>query len=116
MVHDGEESDTTLLPIYGYASYDDLKYKNYTRFALTESNLFYSPQSKGIKWRSLKEEERADATFPGYITGFANITNEEQMNGKQGYMTRIRYTDCAGLWQKCPYSWLRMSSGRTPSR
>lgn len=104
MVHDGEESDTTLMPVYGYLDYDDPKYKNYTRFALTEQNLFYSSESKGIKWFDFKGKVHAGATFPGYITGFASITNEEEMNGKQGYMTVIRQlTDMDGSIWWWPY-------------
>jgi len=104
MVHDGEESDTTLMPVYGYTEYDDPKYKNYTRFALTEHNLFYSSESKGIKWPDFEGRVATDATFPGYITGFASITNEEEMNGKQGYMTIIRQlTDMDGSIWWWPY-------------
>lgn len=104
MVHDGEESDTTLMPVYGYIDYDDPKYKNYTKFALTKHNLFYSSESKGIKWFDFDGKVTTDATFPGYITGFASITNEEEMNGKYGYMTRIRQlTDMDGSIWWWPY-------------
>ncbi len=99
MVHDGEESDTTLMPVYGYTEYDNPKYKNYTRFALTEHNLLYSAESRGIKW-----PDDADATFPGYVTGFASVTDEKEMNGKQGYMTLIRQlTDVDGSIWWWPY-------------
>lgn len=104
MVHDGEESDTTLMPVYGYLDYDDPKYKNYTRFALTEHNLSYSSESRGIKWPDFEGEVATDATFPGYITGFASITSEEEMNGKQGYFTLIRQlTDMDGSIWWWPY-------------
>jgi len=99
MVHDGEESDTTLMPVYGYVEYDDPKYKNYTKFALTEHNLLYSAESRGIRW-----PDDADATFPGYITGFASVVNREEMNGEEGYMMLIRQlTDMDGSIWWWPY-------------
>jgi hypothetical protein len=99
MVQDGEESDTTLMPIYGFLEYDDPCYKNYTRFAVSESNLFYIPETKGILW-----EDYTDATFPGYITGFTNVIDKETMNGEKGYMTEIRrLTDVDGSIWWWPY-------------
>lgn len=85
MIHDGEETDTTLMPMYGFLEYDDPSYKNYTRFAASEYNKFYKTETRGILW-----EDYTDATFPSYITSFANATNYETMNGKDGYMTEIR--------------------------
>ena len=72
LVHDGEETDTTLAPFYGLMSYDDPVYKNYTRFAMSEHNRFYRSVSKGILW-----ENCTDSTFPAYVTGAANVVDEE---------------------------------------
>jgi len=72
LVHDGEETDTTLASYYGFLDYDEKVYKNYTKFALSEYNRFYRPVSKGILW-----EECTDSTFPGYVTGAANIVDKE---------------------------------------
>jgi hypothetical protein len=114
MIHDGEESDVTLMPVYGYTSFDDQKYKNFSRFALTEYNKYFVPETGGVRWdnfQSIMEAKSkckfnqkkfdwekyfnnnpyiSSATFPAFITGFASITNEEEMNGKNGYMTRIK--------------------------
>ncbi len=95
MMHDGEESDTTLMPLYGYLEPDDPAYKNYNRFAMSEHNPTYNPESKGIQWGRL-----SSATFPGYMTGIANITDSDTMSGAYGYLTEIRkLTDIDGsLW------------------
>jgi hypothetical protein len=100
MVHDGEETDTTLMPLYGFLEYDDSCYKNYTHFAVSKYNGFYIPETKGILW-----EDYTEATFPGYITGFANVIDNETMNGENGHMTEIRrLTDIDGSIWWWPYS------------
>ncbi len=97
MGHDGEESDTTLMPLYGYLAYDNEVFKNYTQFAVSKYNHFYVPETKGLRWHT---NVSTDGTFPGYITGFANVINCKSMNGEDGYMTEIRrLTDNDGsLW------------------
>ena len=102
--HDGEESDTTLMPVYDFTDYDDSKYKNYTRFALTDHNCFYIPETRGIRWDGLDGTPLTDSTFPGFITGFASITNNNEMNGENGYTTVIRQlTDIDGSIWWWPY-------------
>lgn len=105
MIHDGEESDTTLMPMYGYLDYDNTTYKNLTRFASSEHNLFYIKETKGMFWYNTDGTFVSDATFPGYITGFANVCDYESMNGEHGYMTEIRrLTDVDGSVWWWPYS------------
>jgi len=109
LFHDGEESDTTLMPFYGFAPYDNKIYKNYTRFALSEYNIMYRPISKGIVWDAM-----TDSTFPGYITGFANVIDKETMNGENGYFAQIKkLTDIDGSiwWWPYPYDAKHPSEG-----
>lgn len=128
MVHDGEESDVTLMPVYGYTTFDDPRYKNFARFALTEHNKYYVPEIKGVRWDNFQEMMEAavrgkfkqkgfnwdeyfkthpyisSATFPAFITGLASITNENEMNGENGYMTTIKQlTDMDGSIWWWPY-------------
>lgn len=100
MGHEGEESDTTLMPLYGYLDYDNPVYKNYTQFAVSEHNAAYSPVTKGIKWGETLDPLPVPATFPGYITGFVNSVDAGTMAGENGYFTEIRkLTDVDGsLW------------------
>jgi hypothetical protein len=100
LVHDGEETDTTLSPFYGLLKYDDVIYKNYTHFAMTEHNKFYRPLSRGILW-----EKCTDSTFPGYVTGAANVVDKETYDGNPGYFAVIRtLTDLDGSIWWWPYS------------
>jgi hypothetical protein len=100
MMHDGEESDTTLMPLYGYLAYDDITYKNYMRFTMSPHNPTYNLESRGIQWGVL-----SSATFPGYLPGLANVADAETMSGASGYLTEIRkLTDVDGSLWWWPYA------------
>ena len=58
-MHDGEESDTTLLNYYGYEAGD--RTTHYGQFSSSDENPTYSCLSRGIKWGN-----QSGATFPGY--------------------------------------------------
>ena len=90
MMHDGEESDTTLIPFYGYKTYDDPVVRNYARFSASEENPTYGTECRGIKWG-----HESGATFPGYTTAFSGIVDEETMNGRFLVVVAIqmRYED-----------------------
>lgn len=95
MHHDGEESDTILMPLYGYTSYDEPTYGNYMRFSLSTANPTYNAESRGIQWG-----DHSACTFPGYMSGMGMITDAGSMSGEDGYFTQIRkLTDADGsLW------------------
>ncbi|MET3545675.1 hypothetical protein ABID47_002286 [Paenibacillus favisporus] len=93
--HDGEESDTILMPVYGYASYDDPVYRHFMQFSLSPYNPTYNPESKGIQWG-----DHAACTFPGYMSGLGMIKDFDSLSGPEGYFTEVRkLTDVDGsLW------------------
>lgn len=100
--HDGEETDTTLMPFYGYCAYDNAAHQNHARVAMTEHNCWYRANTRGIKdstWIS-EPTPTIDATYPGYMTGLAGVANAEEMSGPDGAMTIIRQrTDVEGsVW------------------
>jgi len=100
--HDGEETDTTLMPFYGYCHYDNQAHQNHARVAMTEDNRWYRPNTRGIKdstWIS-EPTPTIDATYPGYMTGLAGVQNAEELSGPEGAMTIIRQrTDVEGsIW------------------
>lgn len=99
VMHDGEETDTTLMPYYGYKSYSDPILRNYIAFSMSHENPTYNPENKGIKWGN-----ESGATFPGYITAMLGITDEESMNGEEGYLRELkRLADLDGSWWWWPY-------------
>jgi hypothetical protein len=105
--HDGEESDTTLMPFYGFTSYDDPAYQNHARVAMTAANRYYRPHTGGIEdstWMNPADNPGIHATFPGYITGLAGVRTAEEMNGPDGRLSIIRrLTDVDGSIWWWPY-------------
>ena len=97
LVHDGEETDTTLAPYYGITACDDPLLRNYTRFAMTDQNRFYSPVSKGIIW-----EDCTDSTFPGYITGLSNGVDRESFDRYFGPIASLADLDGSIWWWPYP--------------
>lgn len=99
LMHDGEESDTTLMPFYGYCDYFDESYRNFVNFTVTE-NPTYDAEIKGIRWGGM-----SGATFPGFISALSAAEDEESFRGREGRMTELlRLADVDGSWWWWPYS------------
>jgi hypothetical protein len=112
MIHDGEESDTTLMPFYGYCERDDPVYQNYMRFAASTHNVAFNVETRGIEWENYGPTAKvkpqgwlvARATFPGYLTALAGCSSPESLRGRDGYLTELRrLTDVNGIWWWWPY-------------
>ena len=112
MIHDGEETDTTLMPFYGYCRRGEPAYENYMRFAASTYNVAFNPETRGIVWESYGPSAKvkpqgwlaAGATFPGYLTALAGCTSRQSLRGKGGYLNEVRrLTDVNGTWWWWPY-------------
>ena len=95
MTSDGEESETALIPYYGFLPNDDPTYANYMRFSMSQENKQYTPQTRSINWGT-----QVPSTAPGYNKGLAASAKKEDIFGPQGYLTEIRrVTDADGsVW------------------
>lgn len=102
MVSDGEESDITLMPYYGFLNYDDPVYLNYMKFSMSKYNLIYEPKLHAITWFGV------ESTAPGYMKGICAGTGEEDLFGPHGYYSEVRkVTDADGsIWWWC-YGWAK---------
>jgi hypothetical protein len=101
--HEGEESDTTLMPFYGFTAFDAERYRAFLRFSLSEHNRFYTPHLKGLKF-AVEEGAITEATFPGYVIGLALAEDAASLSGPQGALTEIRrHTDVDGSMWWWPY-------------
>ncbi len=104
---DGEESDLTLIPFYGYARNDEITYQNFMKFAMTDKNIAYNPLLKCVKWGSdpYAYPDGIIATAPGYLKGIAAITTSEQLLQKEGFMGNLRRViDADGAIWWWPYN------------
>lgn len=99
LMHDGEESDTTLMPVYGFCDYRHEPFRNYASFTSSAHNPTYGVRSRGIQWGL-----QSDATFPGYTTGLVRALDEESFTGPHGALTELeRLADLDGSWWWWPY-------------
>jgi hypothetical protein len=100
MESDGEESDLTLMPLYGFLSWDDPVYLNYMKFSVSEFNTIYRPQIHAISWYD------TPSTAPGYMKGVCAGTDKSSLFGEHGYITEIRkVTDADGSIWWWVYGW-----------
>lgn len=93
--HDGEESDTTLMPFYGFCDADEPLLLRHASLALTPMNPYYADGLDAIWWHN--HGGFRPATMPGWMTALASATTEEEVEAR---LERIRQvTDLDGsLW------------------
>lgn len=108
--HDGEESETTLMPFYGFCAADDLRLVSHAASAMTAQNPLYSQDLDAIWWYN---SDWNSATFPGWTTALAGAYDEVQVSSR---LQRIRLlTDLDGSLWWWPYSY-GSKEPKTPTR
>ncbi|HYK88861.1 MAG TPA: hypothetical protein VE398_08830 [Acidobacteriota bacterium] len=109
MLSDGEESDTTLMPFYGFLPYDNDTYLHYMHFSMSPQNEAYQPKVRAITWSSspaIPLADRVPSTAPGYMKGIALGNDLESLFGEHGYYTEVRrVTDADGSVFWWPFGW-----------
>jgi hypothetical protein len=96
--HDGEESETTLMPFYEFCKADDPRLLRHAELAMTTENPLYSAEIDGIWWYN---SDWSSATFPGWTTALAGVRDEEHLRTR---LNRIRtLTDLDGSIWWWPY-------------
>jgi hypothetical protein len=109
MVSDGEESDTTLMPFYGFLPYDNDVYLHYMRFSMSEHNQAYQPKVRAITWAGSPATplyDRVPSTAPGYMKGIALGNDFQALFGEHGYYSEVRrITDADGSILWWPFGW-----------
>lgn len=97
LMHDGEESDTTLIPYYQFLDASDKRYLNTMKFAASSENPTYSSDIQGITWG-----DESGATFPGFITVLMGaLDNEQQFYQRLEELKKL--ADLDGSWWWWPY-------------
>ncbi|MHC4480912.1 MAG: hypothetical protein ACYS1C_08100 [Planctomycetota bacterium] len=94
--HDGEETDTTLMPFYGFCEPDDPAILNHARLALSPHNPLYAAGVDGIWW--LDGESRHGATFPAWTTALAGASTEGELHEQLERIRRLTDHDGSIWW------------------
>jgi hypothetical protein len=102
VARDGEESDTNLMPFYGFCESDEAAYLNHARAGLTPQNPYYAAPFNGIWWFG-QNLRWVSTTFPGWMTGLAGCSNEHELHE---HLERIRtLVDADGSIWWWPYAY-----------
>ena len=96
MMHDGEESDTTLAPIYNFVKLDNSVYRATMKFTGSVHNPTYVSKIDGISWG-----EESGATFPGFISIMMGHSDDGQLNAQLNKLVNL--SDLDGSWWWWPY-------------
>ncbi|MHC4983683.1 MAG: hypothetical protein ACYTF6_11050 [Planctomycetota bacterium] len=94
--HDGEETDTTLMPFYGLCEQDDEALLSHARLALSDANPLYWPEMDGVWWTD--GEERFGATFPAWMTALAGAADEAELARRLERIRRLTDLDGSVWW------------------
>jgi len=93
--HDGEESETTLLPFYEFCSSDDDRIRNHAKAAMSDDNPLYARDLDAIWWYNTSWNS---ATFPSWITALASAGNETELNHRLGRVVQLLDFDGSVWW------------------
>jgi len=93
--HDGEESDATLMPFYGFREADDPACVNHARVGLSPINPYYAPVVEGIWWY---DAGWTGSTFPGFTTALAGIRNEKELAERLRRIRQLADLDGSIWW------------------
>lgn len=97
LMHDGEESDTTLIPFYHFLNKTDSLYQHTMEFSASSANPTYGEEIRGIMWG-----QESGATFPGFITVLmGNFANKKK--AEERIEELLQLADLDGSWWWWPY-------------
>jgi hypothetical protein len=90
LVHDGEESDTTIASFLGFGEADDPAMVRFQKFACSPANPLWYPIPQGLAWG------KWGTTFPGFITELASADTEDRLAAKLEKLCGL--ADVDGQW------------------
>jgi hypothetical protein len=100
--HCGESSDASLMPFYGFCEADDPALIAHSRLGLSAQNPYYAPAVDAIWWYD-GDATWQPATFPGWTTGLAGVSNETELRQRLEQIRRLADVDGSIWWW--PYAY-----------
>jgi hypothetical protein len=98
--HDGEESETSLMPFYGFCDADDPRLLRHAALAMSPENPLYSSALDAIWWYN---SGWSSATFPGWTTAMAGASDEAQIRLRLDRIRSLTDLDGSIWWWPYPY-------------
>ena len=108
LIHDGEESGSTIAPCLGFCSADDAALLRYKQFAATPDNPLWSEEKRGIIWGG-----SGYITTPGYMSELAGAAGEDQLSVLMDKLCTL--VDVDGQWWWWPLNVDEEEAGRGPT-
>lgn len=99
--HDGEESDTTLMPFYGFCSPDTPELIRHAQTGLSPLNPYYAKELDGIWWHN--HGGFRPATAPAWATGLASAANRNESRRRLHRFRELTDLDGSVWWWPYKY-------------
>ncbi len=94
--HDGEESDVSLMPFYGFTETDDERLINFSRLAMHPSNPLYTKEIDGVWWYDANQW--FPTTFPAWISALSAAANENELIVRLNKIKKLSDVDGSFWW------------------
>lgn len=95
-VHDGEESDLVLAPVYGFAKLDDERISAHVSWAFGQENPFYWDLTDAIDFWDFDDSN--GITFPGYLTRLGGANTRSELDKSLSVIKRLADLDGSFWW------------------
>lgn len=99
--HDGEESDLTLAPSYGFTRRFDPAIIRHARLAFTQANPYYDAGAGGVTFWDW--DDYNGVTFPAYIHALASASRPAELNEPLEAIRRLTDLDGSLWWWPHPH-------------
>lgn len=99
--HDGEESDVSLMPFYGFCGREDARLVRHSRLAFSGANQYYSKELDAVWWHN--NGDFRSATAPAFVTALVGAATQSEVLRQLQRMERLTDLDGSIWWWPYPY-------------
>lgn len=101
-VHDGEESDLTLAPVYGFAPRDDYAIREHARWAHSPGNPYFAKTTGGVDFWDWDDSN--GITYPGHIHALSAAGTRDELAEALHAIRRTTDLDGSFWWWPFPHA------------
>ena len=100
--HDGEESDVSLMPFYGFTEADDNRLIHFSKLAMHPSNPLYTKKIDGIWWYDANQW--FPTTFPAWISALSAADSDNELLNRLNKIKKRTDVDGSFWWWTNKYN------------